>query len=290
MEENSDKIDKGALEEALKTKYMGRKIFLYEQLDSTNAQAKRILKGETEEGTAKGYNIDLQMVPQDSLHGVLVLTEEQTAGRGRLGRDWSSPKRGGIWMSFLLKPSLPVNSCPMLTLVAAVAVNAAIRKVTGLESFIKWPNDIVINGKKVCGILTEAMGLSNEELNIVIGIGINANRKEFPEELRQSATSLSLEKGCNINRNLLIAETCSSLERYYEEFEGQGDLSLLKEEYEKYLINKGKQVRVLATEGEYLGRAIGINEQGALMVEGVEKEIHTIVSGEVSVRGVLGYV
>ena len=96
MEENSDKIDKGALEEALKTKYMGRKIFLYEQLDSTNAQAKRILKGETEEGTVKGYNGDLQMVPLDSLHGALVLTEEQTAGRGRLGRDWSSPKRGGI--------------------------------------------------------------------------------------------------------------------------------------------------------------------------------------------------
>ncbi|SHO54073.1 biotin--[acetyl-CoA-carboxylase] ligase [Anaerocolumna xylanovorans] len=273
MEE--DKIDTAYLEEMLKTKSLGRKILLFEQLDSTNTQAKRLIKGETEE---------------KARHGLLILAEEQTSGRGRLGRDWSSPKRGGIWMSFILRPKLPAESCPMLTLVAAIAVNDTIRRVSGLDSFIKWPNDIVISGKKTCGILTEATGLLSEEPNIILGIGINANRKDFPEELSSSATSLSLEKGKDINRSLLIAEICNSLEKYYEEFTEQGDLTQLKAEYEKYLINRGKQVRVLAKEGEYAGTALGINEQGALLVETKEKEITTVVSGEVSVRGIFGYV
>lgn len=275
MEMKEDKIDITSLKEALNTRSLGREILFFEQLDSTNTQAKRLIKEEAEEKVG---------------HGLLILAEEQTSGRGRLGRDWSSPKRGGIWMSFVLNPRLPAESCPMLTLVAAVAVNEAIRRVSGLDSFIKWPNDIVINAKKVCGILTEATGLLSEGPNIILGIGINANRKDFPGELGLSATSLSLEGEKDINRSLLIAEICNSLEKYYEEFTEQGDLTGLKAEYEKYLINRGKQVRVLAKDGEYTGTALGINGQGGLLVETKEKEITTVVSGEVSVRGIFGYV
>lgn len=298
-----DKIEVSQIEETLVTRSLGRRIFYYEQIDSTNTQAKRLVKEELVKG---------------ALHGALILAEEQLNGRGRLGRDWSSPKEGGIWMSFILNPKLPVSSCPMLTLVAAMAVNSAIRRVSGLASFIKWPNDIVVNGKKVCGILTEittgrtatgdsvkTAGSTNEarsettaeqdkkdmvDINIILGIGINTNRKEFPSELYAKATSLSLEKGVELNRSCLIAEICNSLEKYYEEFVRQGDLAELKAEYEEYLINKGKQVLVLKEEEEYPAIALGINEQGALLIETKEHGVETIVSGEVSVRGVLGYV
>ena len=300
-----DKIEISQIEESLVTRSLGRRIFYYEQVDSTNTQAKRLVKEELVKG---------------ALHGALILAEEQLNGRGRLGRDWSSPKEGGIWMSFILNPKLPVSSCPMLTLVAAMAVNSAIRRVSGLASFIKWPNDIVVNGKKVCGILTEittgravtdsdsdikTAGSTNEarsettaeqdkpdmvDINIILGIGINTNRKEFPSELYAKATSLSLEKGEELNRSCLIAEICNSLEKYYEEFVRQGDLGELKAEYEEYLINKGKQVLVLNEEEEYPAIALGINEQGAVLIETKENEVETIVSGEVSVRGVLGYV
>jgi len=217
------------------------------------------------------------------------LAEEQTNGRGRLGRDWSSPHEGGRWMSLVLQPELPAQTCPMLTIVAALAVNSAIREQTGLSSFIKWPNDIIIEGRKVCGILTEMAGLSQGIPDIVTGIGINANRSEFPEEVRDSATSLALEKGEKINRNALIGKILNRFECYYQQFLRSRDLSELKAEYEEFLVNRGKQVRVLEREGEYTGTALGINEQGVLLVESKD-EIREIISGEVSVRGLYGYV
>lgn len=290
MDKSTDKIERKILEEALETKSLGRRLFFYEQLDSTNAQAKRLIKEITGADNSKEQENTELTRRADSLNGTLILAEEQTAGRGRQERGWSSPKEGGIYMSFILRPNLPAMSCPMLTLVAAIAVNEAIGRVSGLESLIKWPNDIVINGKKVCGILTETTGLLSEGPNIILGIGINANRKDFPEELKINATSIAKEKGSDINSYLLVAEICNSLERYYDKFAARGDLTLLKQDYEKHLVNKGKQVRILEKEGEYLGIALGISEQGALLVETEEKEIKTIVSGEVSVRGILGYI
>ena len=274
MNEN-DKLNIDEMKGMLSGKSFGSKIYYHDQIDSTNTEAKRLLTEHRGEGK--------------KLHGTLILAEEQTNGRGRLGRDWSSPHEGGIWMSLALQPELPAQTCPMLTIIAALAVNSAIRQQTGLSSFIKWPNDIIINGKKVCGILTEMAGLSQGTPDIVIGIGINANRSEFPEELRDSATSLALEKGDKINRNLLIGEILNRLEEYYQRFLNSRDLSELKGEYEEYLVNRGKQVRVLEREGEYTGTALGINEQGALLVESKE-EIREIISGEVSVRGLHGYV
>jgi BirA family transcriptional regulator, biotin operon repressor / biotin---[acetyl-CoA-carboxylase] ligase len=253
----------------------GSKIYFHDQIDSTNTEAKRLLTEHRGEGK--------------TLHGILVLAEEQTNGRGRLGRDWSSPHEGGIWMSLVLQPELPAQICPMLTIVAALAVNSAIREHTGLSSFIKWPNDIIIEGRKVCGILTEMAGLSQGIPDIVIGIGVNANRSEFPEELRDSATSLALEKGEKINRNALIGKILNRFEGYYQQFLRSRDLSELKAEYEEFLVNRGKQVRVLEREGEYTGTALGINEQGVLLVESKD-EIREIISGEVSVRGLYGYV
>lgn len=275
INKENDKLKIEDIKEVLSTKIFGKSIYYHDQIDSTNTEAKRLLTEHREEGI--------------NLHGTLILAEEQTKGRGRLGRDWSSPNEGGVWMSLVLRPELPASICPMLTIVAALAVNSAIRKQTGLLSFIKWPNDIIISGKKVCGILTEMAGLSQGRPDIIIGIGINANRDEFPEELRESATSLSLEKGDIIPRSLLIGEIINQLEKYFNRFLITRDLSELKAEYEEYLVNRGKQVRVLERESEYTGTALGINEQGALLVESKE-EIREIISGEVSVRGLYGYV
>lgn len=274
-----DRIDRESFGRALKTEKFGRNLIYYEQIDSTNAEVKRLLKGD---GRTEGTH-------REAWHGSLVLAEEQTRGRGRLGREWSSPKEGGIWMSFLIEPRLPAESCPMLTLVAAMAVRAAIKEITGLEAAIKWPNDIVIEGRKVCGILTEMAGMSEGFPEIILGIGINGNRRAFPAELKEVATSLALEKGRDIDRGLLIAEVCNSLEKYFLIFEKAGDLAPLKAEYEEYLVNRGRLVRILAEGEEYTGTALGINEQGALLVEREDKSIDTIISGEVSVRGVLGY-
>ena len=288
MTYNKDEIDQNLIRRSLTTHSLGKRIFFYEQVDSTNTQAKRLIK---------------EVPAGNSLHGAVILAEEQLSGRGRLGRDWSSPKNGGIWMSFILNPDLSLSTCTMLTLVAALAVNEGIRCISGLNSLIKWPNDIVINGKKVCGILTESMtgkvlppdaDRSKEpdatKISIILGIGVNANRREFAGELYTKATSLSLESERDINRSRLIAEICNRLESYYDEFVLQGDLSTLKAEYEKYLVNKGKEVLISKEGEEYQGIALGINQQGALLVKTKQRGIVEVVSGEVSVRGVLGYV
>ena len=273
-----EQLDSSFIEKQMTTKYIGKKVAYYNEVDSTNVIAKQLGK-------------------KPGSHGTLVLAEQQNAGRGRLGRNWSSPKGDGIWMSLILQPDIRIEHAPMLTLVTALAVNQGIRKVTGLNSFIKWPNDIVINGKKVCGILTE-MSTVNEKLEcIVIGIGINANRDFFSEELKVTATSLKLESDKEIERTSLVAAIMLSFESYYDIFAKEENLKELIHDYNKMLINRNRQVKIIGSNLEYIGLALGINETGALLVQteetimGEKKTvIKTIMSGEVSVRGVYGYV
>ena len=246
------------------------KRYHFETIDSTNKKAKELATAGAE-------------------HGTLVTADAQQAGIGRRGRSWSSEKGTGIYMSMLLRPRIATDKASMLTLVAALAVESAIAELLQCQPMIKWPNDIVLNKKKICGILTE-LALNGTEIDyVVIGIGINANNKEFPEEIVQTASSLFLELNEEIDIELLITEVWNRFAVYYEQFLETEDLTLLKEEYEKALVNKEEKVKVLDPLGEYIGVAKGITNTGELIVD-TEGEIRYVSSGEVSVRGIYGYV
>lgn len=241
----------------------------FEEIDSTNKKAKEL--------------------GQDGCpHGTLVTADAQVAGIGRRGRSWSSEKNAGIYMSMLLRPEMETDKASMLTLVAAMAVEKALLNLQA-ECKIKWPNDIVLNKKKICGILTE-LTLKGQEIDfVVVGIGINVNNKEFPEEIKDTASSLSLELGRDIDRELLITEVWKQFDVYYKHFLQTKDITLFKEEYEGALVNKNTEVKVLDPLGEYTGIAEGVTNTGELIVNR-DGELTSVSGGEVSVRGIYGYV
>ncbi len=269
--EKPDVLSKEELESAIDSEWAGKTVYYYSVTDSTNSCIKVL----AEEGAKQG---------------TLVVADMQSAGKGRRGRSWYSEAGSGVWMSILLRPEFEPNQASMTTLVAALAVAEAIRDVSGLDARIKWPNDIVINGKKVCGILTE-MSLEADYISYVVcGIGINVNHREFPEDIKATATSLMLESGEKVSRIQLISELWKHFEKYYELFCADGDLKHLKAEYNSILVNKDKQVRVLEPKGEWSGKATGINNKGELLVETEDGSVNKVYSGEVSVRGIYGYI
>ncbi len=232
--------------------------------------------------------VAMEMAGSGAVHGLLVVADYQESGRGRHGRTWTAPPGCAIAMSILLQPSgLPQDRAPMLTIAAAMAVERAIEEAAGLRTWIKWPNDIVCHGKKICGILTE-MRVQPDRLDIVIGIGINVHTASFPEQLADRATSLYLEGFGNVSRAALCDGVCRQLEKYYEAFVSAGDLSPFVEEYDGLMAGRGGLARVQDPHGEYEGTALGINERGALrvMTEGGERLAD---SGEVLFRGIYGY-
>ena len=223
-------------------------------------------------------------------HGTLVTADVQEAGVGRRGRSWSSEKDAGIYMSMVLRPEIDTNHASMLTLVAAMAVQKAMEQMCETEvPMIKWPNDIVLNKKKVCGILTELSLVGADIEFVIIGIGSNVNNKAFPEEISETASSLFLELGREIDRELLITKVWDNFKLYYEQFLKTKDISLFQEEYEKVLVNKEENVRVLDPLDEYTGVAKGVTSTGELIVD-TEGERTLVSGGEVSVRGIYGYV
>lgn len=253
----------------LKTKTMGKKVLFFEELDSTNTKAKEVAE-------------------QKETHGTLIVTEKQLFGKGRRGKNWSSPSLGGIWMTLILKPQIQPKSASMLTLVMALAVVKAIQK-NGIDAYIKWPNDIVINGKKVCGILTEMSSELDYINHVVIGAGINVNMKEFPEEIKEVATSLWMEGLHEIKRSEMIAEILTQFELCYEEFIKTETLEFFQKEYNQCLINHKKEVKIIENGKEYFGIAQGITNTGELIVELQDGSKKEVIAGEVSVRGVYGY-
>ena len=179
----------------------------------------------------------------------------------------------------------------MITLVMALSVLQAIRDVTGLQAYIKWPNDIVVNGKKVVGILTELLTEPDGSWYLVCGVGINVNQKEFSAELLQTATSLLLEQGgAEIGRESLREKVIEYFRKNYEVFASKGDLGDMLKAYNEFLVNRNATVRVLDPKGEYEGTALGINEKGELLVKESDGNIRNVYAGEVSVRGIYGYV
>ena len=219
----------------------------------------------------------------------LVVADMQTLGKGRMGRSWSSPAGTGIFMSLCIKPEIAVEKASMITLVTAVSICDAIEELYPINTTIKWPNDIVINSKKISGILTEMSSDMDGIKYIISGIGINVNNKEFPDDIKDMASSILLETGILADRAKLIAAVIYHFYRNMNIFLKTGNMSGLKENYENHLVNIGKDVQILDPKGIYQGIALGIDETGALLVN-AEGKIKRIISGEVSVRGLYGYV
>jgi len=266
-----DVLNKNEIQSRMNTKWAGQELYYYDSTSSTNLDAKRLLEEGAEEG-------------------VLAVAGEQTRGRGRRGRSWQSPPDANIYMTLGLRPDFLPDLAPMITLIDAMAVAEAVEEACGLKTQIKWPNDVVIGGKKICGILTEMSAETGYIHYVVIGTGINVNITEFPVELRETATSLCIEKGERVLRAPIVAKTMEYFEKFYEKFMETKDLSLLMEDYNRRLVNKDTRVKVLDPQGEFEGTAKGIDKKGQLLVEKQGGGIEAVYAGEVSVRGVYGYV
>lgn len=266
-----DVISEAEIKSLLGTEWAGRKVVYYDETDSTNNRAK-------DSGEKNGA------------HGTLFIADKQNAGKGRRGRAWESPSGKSIYMTILLRPQITPDKAPMLTLIMGLSVAEGIRKVSGAETAIKWPNDIVMNKKKVCGILTE-MATEMEYVNyVVIGVGINVNQEYFSEGIKEIATSLYEETGTVYQRSELIAAVLERFEKNYEMFLETGDLSGIRKAYDSILVNRGQEVKVLEPGNEYRAVAEGINKNGELIVRLSDGRQKNIFAGEVSVRGIYGYV
>lgn len=258
-----EKVSPNEIALGLKTTTLGKHIHYEDTVESTQKIALRLSLEGAEEGT-------------------VVIAEEQTGGRGRLGRQFYSPKYTGIWMSIILRPTLPPQKAPQLTLVTAVAIVQAIEKITALRPEIKWPNDILINGKKATGILTELQAESDRIDSVIIGIGLNVNQKkeDFPEELRSIATSLFIESGKKVNRAELTRQLLLELENLYFLYLKEGFLPI-KHLWESYAVSIGKMITARMLNGILRGKALGITEDGVLLMEDEKGEVHQIYSADI---------
>ncbi len=253
-----DTLTPGEIKAGLKTSIIGRNIEYFKETESTNIIA-REMAGSVEEGT-------------------VVIAESQTGGRGRLGRKWISPE-GGIWLSIILKPGIQPLYAPRITLMAGVSAAKTIRSF-GLPAKIKWPNDVLINGKKVCGILTEIEAEIDMIDYCVVGIGIDANvdTESFPEEFRDSSTSLKKELGHEINRVDFVQKLMLEFEALYLIFQKNGFPSIL-EEWRGMSATIGEWVKITTQNRTIYGEAIGVDNEGALILETDEGKLEKIVAG-----------
>lgn len=231
-----------------------------------------------------------QMAEEGAPEGTLALADGQTSGRGRRGRNWSSPDGENIYMSLVLRPDIPPDKASQLTLVMGLSAAQGITEALNLPVRIKWPNDLVINGRKICGILTEMSAGQYGIRFVVIGIGINVNNSSFPAELQEKATSLRMETGESIDKKLILDGVITAFSRNYKRFLLTEDLGGLVEEYNQILANRNRQVRVLDPKEPFEGVARGINTSGELLVERADGSITPVYAGEVSIRGLSSYI
>lgn len=273
LKDSPDVLSQIEIQNGLDTKFLGKKILHYDSVTSTN-------------DLVKEYALKKEKA------GLVIIGEEQVKGRGRRGRTWESPKGTGIWMSILLRPDIPPKDGPKFTLLSAVAVTKAIREITGIEAKIKWPNDIIIDNKKVCGILTE-MNAEIDYINyVIIGIGINVNGKkeDFPKEVQDRAISLSQVKGQLVSRKDLVRSILKKIEDYYFQFTNVMDFTGILEEWKSLSCNLGKEVRATIKGKEIIGLAIDINKDGSLLLKKNDGEIVEVIYGDVRVRGIDDYI
>jgi len=241
---------------------IGGKILHYFRVDSTNTAA-------------------LALAATGAAHGTVVLAEEQTAGRGRLGRNWYSQKSSGIYVSVILRPELSPAAAPALTLMAGVAAHRAISSATRLAVDIRWPNDLLVNGKKVCGILTEMSAELGRLHYVVLGIGINVNHRAMPDELKPIATSLRIEGGRNYSRAQILVTLLKELEKHYRILLDDGNAAIMRAWAEASTFANGKNIRVRSSSEEFPAVTAGLDSNGALRIRREDGTEESLVSGEV---------
>ncbi len=246
-----------------KTKIIGRDIRVFEETSSTNDVAEKLARDGVKEG-------------------VVVFAESQTKGRGRLGRKWLSPTHQGLWFSVLLRPNFRPQETTQLTVISATALRRAIKTVCGLAADIKWPNDILIGGKKVAGILTEMSAEVDRVRHVILGIGVDVNQDvaEFPAELRKIATSLKIEAGEEITRAELATEILRELDFDYARV-CAGKFSAVADEWEAACVTIGKNVTVHCGDRKFRGYAEALDDDGALLVRTEHGHLERVIGGDV---------
>lgn len=260
------RIDAGRLIKDLRTQNFGRKIVFLRNVVSTNDLAKKLA----------GYGAG---------EGTVVLAERQSAGKGRLGRAWFSPL-GGLYFSLILKPNMRASDAVNLVFVASLAVAEILRDLYGLRVETKWPNDVLVDGKKVCGVLAEMSSIGDRLKFVVLGIGINVNfevRKVFPKELQESVTSLQDVLGRKIKLEKLFRKLLEKLESLYGMFLKKGFVQIL-EEWKKFACFLGCPVEVLVDRQKWIGTALDVEEDGALSLKLEDGTVKRFLYGDVTLR------
>lgn len=266
-----DILSKDELLIELESSKLATDIYCFGSIDSTN-------------------NYSKELALQGAKEGTIVLSDEQTGGRGRLGRSWVSPYGSSISMSLILRPSIDPIEASKITQIAAAAVAVAINKVTSLEPLIKWPNDIILENKKVCGILTEMSAELNYINYVILGIGVNVNINEFPKDIDNMATSLSKVAGRYISRKNLVINIVKEFEKLYYDFIDSGSIKKSIDICRRKSATLGKRVKVINRNNEIVADALDITDNGQLLIKKENGDIIKIMFGEVSVRGINGYV
>lgn len=251
------------LQPRLKSTPFGRRIHHFFKTDSTNAVA-------------------LRLAADGEPHGTLVVAEEQTAGRGRLGRAWHSEKTSGIYLSLILRPEMAPQQAPLLTLAAGLAARDAVAQVTGLKVDLRWPNDLLTGGKKFCGILTEMQAEAQRIHYVVVGIGVNVNHAKLPAELEPLATSLRLATGRPVSRLELLAHLLASFDRYYNRLVHEGSAPIVARFAEVSSFARDKRVRVTTPREEFTGTTAGLDPTGTLLVRRDDGQLVPVLAGDVT--------
>ena len=253
------------IKDGLKTRIFGCKVFCFKELSSTQEVAKKL-------------------AAQGCAEGTVVVAEKQTKGRGRIGREWVSPM-GGVWLSIVLRPEIPPQHSQRITLVTGVAVAKTIRKLYGLDAKIKWPNDVLVNGYKVCGILVEASGEADRINYMVVGVGVNLNvdfAKVNPS-LVGIAASISQILGKKVSRVEFIREFLVEMEKLYILF-NRSKFNQILVEWKNLSETLGCKVKVISQKEAFVGKALDVDEDGFLLVRVEDGTVRKIVAGDVSIR------
>lgn len=264
LDKDYDIMNEFELKKGLETEKLAQNCIYFDEIDSTNEEAKRRADNEAEDG-------------------LLVFSNSQTAGKGRLGRVWKSEKDVSVYFSFILRPDIMPFEAPIITLVAGIGIMRALKSLTGLDVKIKWPNDIIINGKKAAGILTEMSAEMEQIKYIIVGIGINVNNSCFDDEIAFKATSIFMETGKKFKRIRLLQQCLKEIEACCNTFEKEGFYSL-REEYRSCCANMGADVKLNYKGNEIEGLAVDISEKGEIVIENKNGERINVFGGEISLR------
>lgn len=257
-----DSYDSAELRKVMDTKVFGRRLELYDTVESTQNLARAAAEAGASEGS-------------------LFIAEQQLSGRGRMGRGWISPKGKGIWMSMVLRPSVPIHFAPQLTLLTAVALCRSLNRVTSLEIGIKWPNDLLIDGKKISGILLESAAEDERLRYVIAGVGISVNLEEsdYPEELLEKAVSLRMAGGRKWDRAAIVADFLTEWEKLYFLYQEQG-FGPIVALWEALSVSLGKLVKLITPQGDLIGVPEGLEESGAIRIRLADGSLKSVFSAE----------